>query len=241
MLQENELITKLQKSSMYCISFSDRAYLDVVLKEANIEKLVEFAAKIKEGVIFYKYGCYDIEDYLIPDSWVDDYPKNFVKKVNAHNRYLQSLEFDRPYYLVVFLIYNGLKIGFRDTNDWLVNENVFDAEEMIEELKAEYSEEIEKAREEKNKEAEKAEKEKNKQSEIMLGELREFILSDVEFHYCKNQFARYEYIRNLYEEGKYAAHLEFLMPFGAPHIGKVKLFMDKTWAIYQQRNRENQK
>lgn len=73
-------------------------------------------------------------------------------------------------------------------------------------------------------------KEEQKEDEKKL---RGIIFNDPEFEYCKNQELRYWYLVELLENEEMNKYNYLVQPPGIPHMGKIKMFMDKTWILYK--------
>jgi hypothetical protein len=100
------------------------------------------------------------------------------------------------------------------------------AEEIIEVFESKYYREVKKINASK--------KDQQKGDEIQL---REIIFNDPEFQYCKNQELRYWYLVELLEKEDMRKYEYMVQPPGIPHMGKIKMFMDKTWILFKERQK----
>ncbi|EEG78360.1 hypothetical protein [Dethiobacter alkaliphilus] len=198
----------------------------VYLKIDTIDDFLKFASDSKLEFVYFYYTYYKSEKYIIPQDWYSDYSKEFKAVVVQHNRYIESLNFDSPKSLVLFIIQNDTLIGTELQNPWIEDKNITVAEEAIEVIDYEFHE-VQKKRD--------LEKGQQKEDEKKL---REIIFEDPEFRYCKNQELRYWYLVELLEREDIKQFEYLVEPYGIPHTGKIKVFMDMTWALYREQKKQ---
>jgi len=219
---------KLKDSQLHVVPVINNIKLDLALE--SIESTLALADKYEAKVVYCYYVFYNKDDYVIPRDYYDAYSKAFIAEVDAYNQFVRKQNFKSPWRVVAFIVADGLKIGFEFIDERLHEKDITPSDEKIEELEAKFYSEVE----------EKKEKDNN-EKERKLEELREYILNDPEFElYARNQNLRYEYLRKLYYEDRFSSHMELLEPFGAPHIGKAKNFMDQLSMIYKQNKKEEE-
>lgn len=188
---------------------------------------IDLVSSWNEKYIYLSTRNYLLEDFLIPDDWYDEYPKDFVKEVRVYNKKIKSLDMDRPKQTMLFVLQNGVMIIHEIIDPWIEDLGFKFAEDQIEELEAAYYSEIKKIKH----------KVKNQDQELKQ-QLREYIMSDPEFAHKKNQESRYWYFHEVMEREEMSKYRDLLMPYGAPHTGKVKMFMDEAWRLLKQRKEE---
>ncbi|RCW74988.1 hypothetical protein [Saliterribacillus persicus] len=192
----------------------------------NIEDFLRFASDSLYDYVYFYYTYYDSEYYKIPFDWYSDYPRDFITKISKHNRSIESLDFSTPKSLTLFILQNGMYVGIVFENRWIENDEIEDAEEAIEMLENTFYDEL--------KEIKNSKEDLKKDDE---NELREIIINDPEFRYCKNQELRYWYLVEMLEKEDMKKYEYLVQPPGIPHNGKIKMFMDKTWILYKERKK----
>jgi hypothetical protein len=65
--------------------------------------------------------------------------------------------------------------------------------------------------------------------------LREIIFNDPGFKFCKNQELRFWYLAELLEKENMKKYDYLIQPPGIPLMGKIKMFMDRTWVLFKKR------
>ncbi|WP_096186861.1 hypothetical protein [Evansella halocellulosilytica] len=202
------------------MKISNQIHLDIV----EIKDFLKFASDSNSEYVYYYYTYYNPEEYIIPHDWYSKYSKEFKIEVLQHNRNIESLDFNSPKSLTLFVLQNGTFVGVNLENHWIESKGISVADETIEIIENKFSREV--------KEISDYKKDQQKNDE---NKLREIIFSDPEFRFCKNQQLRYSYLVELLKKDNMMKFEYLVEPYGAPHIGKIKMFMDKTWMLYKDR------
>lgn len=198
------------------------------LNLTEVEEFLKIASDSKLKYVYYCYNYYNSGEYIIPIEWYRDYSKEFKEMVHQHNQQIKSFDFDSPKKLTLFILQNGTLVGVELNNFWLENQGISIAEESIEEFENRFYREVQKINATK--------KNQHKDDE---NRLREIIFNDPEFQYCKNQGLRYWYLVELLEKESMKKYDYLVYPYGVPHNGKIKMFMDKTWLLYKEWKNNN--
>lgn len=227
-IRNENLINKINKYELIPLeieleNISSRVHLNMF----TVDGFLNFAREANSKHVYYNYTYYKLEDYLIPQDWYDNQVREVQIAVRDHNKLVKSLDFSMPTSLLLFILQGGTLIGLKLQCVWLEDKGIEKAEDTIEAIEDKYYREVKQVK--KLKKANKIEDEKK---------LREMIYRDPEFKYCRNQESRYYYLVDLLEDNQdIMEEYGYLFdPFGAPHTGKVKMFMDKTWMLYKDRN-----
>lgn len=215
-----QLNTKLKSYNLTPIQVKEIRSSNFVILESELDKFLSIVKESGQTCIFVKYEFYDKEKYVIPKEWYDEHPKEFRVKVNNHNRKLDTFDFDSPKELNIFILRDGVFIGKCFKNDWLKEKNISSADQAIEEIDLNFRV---------------YDTSRKKEDEE---ELREIILNDSEFKYCKNQDLRYWYLTELLEQEDMEKYRYLVAPPGVSFRGKVKMFMDRTWMIYKEEQKK---
>lgn len=195
----------------------------ILLNLDTIEEFLKFASVSKFEYVYYYYTYYNPEEYIIPLNWYSEYSDEFKAVVGKHNQYIESLDFDSPKSLTLFVLQNGTFVGMKLDNSWIESIGVNNAEDAIEEIESEFYREVNKVSASK--------KDRKKEDE---NKLIEMVFNDPEFKYCKNQTLRYWYLVELLENESMEKYRYLVEPYGIPRDGKIKLFMDKAWILYKE-------
>lgn len=178
---------------------------------------------------------YDKRDYYIDPYYDDDY-SDFIQKnikFREYEKKLEEFDFGRPRALEVIARYEDLYLIYRIEDDWFDEDNLGKSgieSEIKSEFEDSYYEEVLKKRRETR---EKYKKEKE--------EVERIILNDPEFVTKKNQDSRYWYFHDLMDKEEMIKYQEIFLPYGAPHTGNVKLFMDEVWAKFKEIQKNSKK
>lgn len=190
---------------------------------SDLEAFLDLARTFEQKHVFFEYYFYDKDDYIIPESRYKDSHQEYQKKVQERNDLVDQINFDFPSRLTVFIIKDSTLIGVLFDNNWLDKNNILTAEEALEDIDFNFRPQN------------KTKKEEDER------EMREIIFNDPEFMFCKNQDLRFQYLRNFIEKAEHEKFLYLVMPSGSPRSGKAKMFLDKTWLLYQDKlkNKKN--
>ena len=205
------------------LKISNQLFLDI----DDIENFLKYASDSNAEYVYYLYSYYNSKEYIIPRDWYSEYSKEFKTEVQVHNQYIKSLDFSSPEKLILFILQSGTFVGIELNNPWIENQGIHRAEDMIEFIENKFNREVE--------EVNISKKEQQKEDE---NQLREIIFNDPDFKFCKNQELRYWYLAELLENEDMKKYNYLIQPPGIPHMGKIKMFMDKTWGLFKERKKQ---
>jgi len=225
-IKENQLIEKCSTYDLIplearLVEISNKLHLNL----DDAEEFLKFASNSNCKYVYYIYRYYQLDNYIIPSDWYSEESVKYKAAVSQHNQQIKLLDFDSPNKLTLFILENGTFVGIELNNFWLENHGIEMSEEMIELFDKKHYRKGKKAS---------TNKEKRKEDEI---ELREIICNDPEFKYCKNQDLRYWYLVELLEEEAMKKFKYLVEPYGIAINGKIKMFMDKTWMQFKEREK----
>jgi hypothetical protein len=228
-IKKQQLIEKINDYNLIPLEVRVMKLTDQVhLKIDEIDQFLKFASESNFKYVYYSYTYYNSGEYIIPSDWYSEYSKEFKAVVRQHNQQIKSFDFDSPQKLTLFILQNGTFVGIELNNFWIENQGISVSEEVIEVFENKFHREVKKISANK--------KEQQKEDETQL---REIIFNDPEFNFCKNQELRYWYLADLLEKENMKKYDYLVQPPGIPHMGKIKMFMDKTWMLYKERKKQN--
>jgi hypothetical protein len=204
------------------LKISNQLYLNI----DKIEDFLKFVSDSNVMYVYYHYTYYNCSDYIIPQDRYSEYSKEFKTEVRTHNQHINSLDFGSPKSLTLFILQNGTLVGMELNNPWIDNQGIYTAEDTIEYMENKFFREVTKISTNK--------KVQQKEDETQL---REIIFKDTDFKFCKNQELRYWYLVELLEKENMKKYDYLVQPPGVPHMGKVKMFMDKTWILFKEQKK----
>lgn len=200
----------------------------IVLKLDNIEDFLKIAIDFKVDKVFYSYTYYSSDVYIIDEEQYDSEIPQLKTIIKKHNDKLSKLDFERPSGLHIFILYEGSYLGFYSQDIWLEEMGFYESDIQSVIIEGEFKEKNVSIL-----------KDISKRKTQLKEELREKILNEEDFKYKKNQDSRYRYLVDLLVNSEeYAKYSDLLQPFGMPSHGNIKLFMDETWLIYQEKTRK---
>jgi hypothetical protein len=205
------------------LKFSNQLYLNI----DKVEEFLNYTSDSNSKYVYYHYTYYNSGEYIIPTDWYSKYSKEFKTEVRAHNQHIKTLDFGSPKSLTLFILQNGTFVGVELNNHWIENQGIHTAEDTIEFMENKFYREVTKISANK--------KEQQKEDETQL---REIIFNDPEFKFCKNQELRYWYLAELLEKESMKKYNYLVQPPGIPHMGKIKMFMDKTWTLFKEQKKQ---
>lgn len=212
---------KINSLGLKSIMLEDNEFSDVrILKSNSIDEFLDIVIRNDVRNIFYGFSTYDFRDFLVYD-YQDSLSSKGIEKIEAYNNHVMSIDFSKPYKVTLFANIESVCIGVNFLDSWVDSEDVTDPRYLLDVVKEEdeelYYEEIEESRKSMNSTM------KDQKQKIM-----DFILNDPEFANKKNQESRYWYFHEVMETEEMKEYRDLLKPFGAPHIGNVKMFMDEV-------------
>ncbi|WP_117161142.1 hypothetical protein [Paraliobacillus sp. X-1268] len=204
------------------LKISNQIYLEI----DEFEDFLKYAIGSGSQYVYYHYTYYNSEEYIIPIDWYSDYSTKFNKVGCQHNQHIETLDFKTPKSLTLFILQNGTLVGVILDNPWIESQEISRSEEAMELIENEFYSEVKEISET-----------KKNQKQVDESNLREIIFKDPEFRFCKNQELRYWYIVELLEKENMMKYSYLVEPYGVAFTGKVKIFMDKTWELYKERQK----
>lgn len=219
---------KINSLGLKSIMLEDNEFSDVrILKSNSIDEFLDIVIRNDVRNIFYGFSTYDFRDFLVYD-YLDSLSSKGIEKIEAYNNHVMSIDFSKPYKVTLFANIESVCIGVNFLDSWIDSEDVTDPRYLLDVVKEEdeelYYEEIAESRKIMKSTV------KDRKQKIM-----DFILNDPEFANKKNQESRYWYFHEVMETEEMKEYRGLLKPYGAPHIGNVKMFMDEVWRIHKER------
>ena len=224
-VRQNELQEYVLEKDMVLLEISNIDFKNfIMIKFKDIQEFFDYASSREAKEFFFTYSYFEKDEYIIPNDWYSKYPKSFKNRVKEHNNRISNLDFSKPYLLKMFILIEGALVGFKIEDNWMQENDIFDAEETIEILEDHFSKEVSAIN--------KVEKKQRKEDEQ---ELINIMINDPEFKNCKNQHLRHEYLADLLSNENMKKFNYLVDPFGAPQIGKAKNLLDKAWMLYKEK------
>ncbi|RST76180.1 hypothetical protein D4T97_005195 [Siminovitchia acidinfaciens] len=224
-LKQEELIKKAKEYNLIPIEVrSIDTTNKVILNVQGIEDFLEMANSLDSVYIYYLYNYYNKASFIVPEEEYK-YEEKLQKEIKRYNKEIECIDFNVPYRLILFMIQNGTFIGIELFHYWTEEMDLQTAEIVMDTLESEFYSEVKSAKSKK--------REQRKEDEEKL---REFILNDPEFPMqSKNQDLRYWYLADLLDQEEMKPYRYLVEPFGIPHTGKAKVFMDITFMLYKEK------
>lgn len=224
-------IEKLASSNLVGIELGNDSFTEVrILKSNSIDELISIATQNSIKNFFWGVTNYDIRDFLISYR-PERFTSKGIEKIELYNSHVTNLDFNKPYKTTIFFKLDSIPIGINIIDDWILEEELADPDTYLEVIKEEdeeeYYEEIA------------VERKVNKDTRSEAKEIiSQFILNDPDFKYKKNQEIRYWYFHDIMDKEEMEEYRDILKPYGAPHIGNVKMFMDELWMKYKEEQKK---
>ena len=178
-----ELFKKFEIKGLKCGSIPKGNF--VALEGSNLQLIIDYAKNNKIDYLFFSYNYANKDYYLIDYSKLErdgDFSRLAYKDIEAHNDFINSIDFEQPAVLYVFCLHNGIAINIRNCALWL--DELISSEECIAKLKEKYETTLDDIKEKRNEEREK-----------LLEEMKLILLNNEEFTLCTNQNLRREFMR----------------------------------------------
>lgn len=193
--------------------------IKVVVDVESIDEFLEIAESLSCTHVFFLYEFYNKDRYKIPHEDFSDYPKDFKKLVNDHNKKIDSLDFDKPMRLDLYVFYNGSAISVIFSNEWLKDLGYKDKNDQFDVIEGSYyAEEVE------------INKKKKEINKAFKKELREIILKDPTFRVKTNRESRFAYLKELLEEEEFKKYLRIF-----DNRDDIEIFLKETWMMYSKK------
>ncbi|WP_100012304.1 hypothetical protein [Lentibacillus sediminis] len=229
-IKKPQLIEKIREYKLIpvevkVLDISNRIFLGM----EEIEEFLKFVSNSNLGCVYYYYTYYSSEKYIIPeDDYNDKYEKKLKNEVRRYNKQIETLDFDSPKSLILFVLQNGSLVGIELYYPWIENKGIEAAEYASDEIENKFPFEVKRA---------KIRRKDNKKEDE--NKLREIIFDDPEFAmHSKNQDLRYWYLADLLDKEDMKQYRYLVHPYGIPSSGKAKVFMDITLMLYKERKKE---
>ncbi|MTI47852.1 MAG: hypothetical protein FH761_08425 [Firmicutes bacterium] len=227
MKTEDELLELFKNANLDSYKVSADTNVTNAMKLMTIENLIEFSCKQNIDTIFYNYTFIN-EDVL---SITEDVKSNLrldedilsilQDKFDEYNDSLLELDFDKPVYLNVYCIYQGVIFCVQEEDYWFEKQGFGMPEEVCLKLYTKYFEDIVTEKENKEQMISKA-----------RNELREKILSDEEFHKCTNIHSRRMYANKMFKNNENNQKL-FYCENGGLYDISINTFIEYVWREYK--------
>lgn len=197
MITTEELYSSLFAQGLACFEAAKPPadLFTVILKNENLDELVRFAKTNNIKSVFYNYVYYNRDIFLISEEQMKKVPKEvrslIASQIEDYNRGIESLDFSRVLGLNIFCIYEGQAICVRSFDTWHQEHGMVTSEQKLKQLVEDNKTVIEQIQ---NK--------KRKDDEMLLKELRKYILDDPQFKKSSFPGARRDYIRAIFVQRK---------------------------------------
>jgi len=233
-IERTELVNLLESAGIMAfevveIDLSRKANL-IVLASDDINTFIKFCLKNEIQTLFYFYGYYDAENYIInlDELFVDEEEKykNKVFKflsngIADYNSIVSDMDFAKPYKLWIYCIYKNYTAAICIDDDWIAEMGIQTKDEKLHDLMIENDNRIQKVVEEK-------EADSDAEEEKLREELKAFIMQDANFKRCTNRDARHSYITSLLEKKQYRKYDGMF-----PLVRDKTTFIEEVWSDFR--------
>lgn len=195
------------------------------LKMHTAEELIRFAKINNIKSIFYQFEYYDEKGFLISEEHTEKVSKDVLKivaeEIRAYNKRILSIDFSRPRNMNIFCIYEGQIIYVNYSDAWAEKDGLILPGEKLQQLI------------ENNKEIKYMQEEKRRDDELLLLELRQYILRDPEFARQTYPGFRRDYIRGVFAQRKETQKFRHLLfsenDYDYVDMKKAVDFIESLW------------
>ena len=231
-INKDELMQLIKTNGLYGIevtTYSDEDLKnEIFIKSNNIDDILQFAKENNIHTIFFEYFYYSPDFFKINlENLEKKYPKevlNILKNdVNDYNKEVDNINFEIPFILNIYCLYNGYSIMIEQTRfEELYAENITQfGEQQLEII-------LEKNQEAINHYLDKQEN----QRELNLEKLKQNIFNDEEFQRSTNKDLRTAYIKDYLN--KNPEYIE-LFDYDNGYKWNSYKWIDKIWKEYKER------
>lgn len=235
MIAEDKLLEVLEKENIY--AFKADVDLDyekfILLQSESIDELIKFAKVNNINSIFYNYIYYSEYDYKFDLEEVElntdeDIFKLIKKDISDHNEKIDKIDFSKPRVAVIYVVYQGEKIGLMIIDYWLEeDEEILERDDQLECFIEKYEDILQ----------EKKQKEEEQLDDLKM-EFEEYLLSDREFFNCTNQTLRKHYMKTVFDNSTAIKYKSIFMKptrFGDRLLDNTSLwiFVEMVWKKYK--------
>ena len=195
-----------------------------IIGENKLEDITGFAKRVDAKIIFID-ECYLDKDSYIMDIELEEDISFLQKDLDEFNESLDSIDFDMPYDVFVYLVYEGIPFGIRFQNTVLVELASMPSRDRFRKFQERHKDDVKKVI-----------KERNRKICEMEDSLLETIASNPDFQICTNQAARVEFMKRFLDRSENAEAKELLSKgCGFVPSSTLKGFGDRAWAIVKTR------
>ncbi|MCP8860363.1 hypothetical protein LBW12_10495 [Latilactobacillus curvatus] len=196
----------------------------ITLNIGTVSEFIKLAKELKINHVYYNYLYYSIDNYLIPLDTYDEFSDEINIEVKKHNELIDSLDFSKPKQLTLLIVLNGTIMEITLNHFWIKEIGISDNETKHSEIQDKFFKDFKLQQEETS---------KNEHDD--KNRLKEYILSDNEFSYMKNQRLRQDYLCDLlskdkFEKFNYLFEGDFDRGISIP----IKHYMDRIWQEYKE-------
>lgn len=193
----------------------------------TLEDLVEFSSKHKIDTMFYNYtfineDLLSITEDITSNLKLDEDTLSILQdKFDEYNERLLKLDFNKPVYLKVYCIYQGIVFFVQEDDYWFIEQGFGMPETVCIELVNEYLEDILTKRE-------------NRKQMITdaRNKLSEQILNDEEFRKCTNIQLRRMYAKKIFKDSNNNQSLFYSEKDGLYDV-PINTFIEGIWREYK--------
>lgn len=189
------------KNVFYKYSYYDKSSYIIEEEEAKLE-YESFYEKEFKSIYIPRFRSSFYENYMEVNQNIF---KKILKEIKDNNKKIKTINFEKPYHMIVFCKYEGDYIYVEDCDNWIEQFNLYDSLEFFEKIFAKYYAEIneeifskiKRIMDDKEKQIEEEEEEKRKALKELELNLKDIIKSDIDFINCRTKELRKIYIKLL--------------------------------------------
>lgn len=227
-MEKNKMINRIKSKNLIPIELENEDFIGIkTLKSNSIDELLEIGKDSGSKRVYFGYMTYDPSRFKLKYN-PDTFSEKGCEKIELYNSHVETFDFTKPYKITVFIEIDSILLGIRIIDDWIQMKDLSDPDTILKAIEEEDEDNY-------HREFFDEQRKNRVSNKDNLEELLEIILSDPEFANKKNQQIRYWYFMEVMERNHMKKYIELLIPYGAPHIGNVKMFMDNAWRIYKER------
>ncbi|GKX65823.1 hypothetical protein [Inconstantimicrobium mannanitabidum] len=192
-----------------------------------VEDIIKFSCKNNINSMFYYYGFTSeealvIDDEIISDFWLEPEVKLILQdKFDEHNKRVYELDFNKPIYLYVYIIHQGIVLFAAEQDFWFFEEGLDFPKYVCEKIIDDNMNDINAERE-------------NKMERVYRDRevLHQQILNDEEFQQCTNQRLRLIYTGKIFKNNIDNKKL-FIKESGGHYDITPGEFIELIWKEYK--------
>lgn len=197
MRTEEELLELLKNANFDSYLANVNINDNNTIQLTTIEELIKFSNQQNINTMFYNYTFITVDALSITEDVTstlkldEDTLMILQEKFEEYNNSLLNLDFDKPIYLNVYCIYQGIIFFIQEEDYWFEEQGIEMPEIACVELLTKYGQDIIKEK-------------KNKEQMIndARNKLRQQILNDEEFQKCSNMQLRRMYANKMFKNNE---------------------------------------